>query len=751
MFCLNVNSYLINNLWLYHLILTILVILIVYFIILIRKTKSRKEFLARLSMEEGPLAPRNLLPTLIDSLPDFIYIKDKKGRFIVANKKLAETVGELKGEMLVGHSDFDYYPKKLAEKFRLDELEIMNSGKPLISSKERGLDKNGNDLWVATTKIPIKNSRGEVVGIAGIGIDITESIELNEKLVEQKKSLEETNTLLEERQEEILQQQEEMKVQAEMLAREKNLLLTLINSMPDMIYIKDRQSRFIMGNKHVAGIMGAKNPDELQGKTDYDFYPEDMAEAFYNDEQELMKKDKRIINKEERGLNEEGKEVIVSTTKIPFKDGNGQVIGVVGIGRDITYQKLTEKELKEQSEVLSELNVLLEERQEEIQQQAEELKAQAESLMMANEELEKLSMVASRTGNVIVIMDSEGNFEWVNEGFRQRYGMDLESYIKKNGKNLKDTSGNKEIIGIFEKVQNSKKPGLYESSMVDQAGNELWSQTTISPILNEKGDIISLIAIDTDITQIKEAELQIQTQRDELKKVNATKDKLFSIIAHDLKNPFHSIMGFSDLLNRSFESVEDERKKEFIKHIYESSTSAYSLLENLLNWARTQTNKIKYEPSAIDLKIIIEEIFIMVRGSAENKNIKLIPPDQNNNLKAFADFNMVNTIIRNLVSNAIKFTEEGGNISIETNDRNNRIYITIRDTGTGMSKETLKNLFNLEKFESTQGTSGESGTGLGLIVCKEFVNLHGGDIEVESKIGEGSAFTFSLPTDEVPE
>ena len=551
--------------------------------------------------------------------------------------------------------------------------------------------------------------------------------------------------MLEERQEEILQQQEEIRVQSERADEEKKQLLTLINSMPDRIYIKDRKSRFIIGNIHVANIMGAKSPEDLIGKTDFEFYNKDIASNYYQDEQEIMANDIHLINKEEIGLNEEGEEIVVSTTKVPVKDEKGNVIGLVGIGRDITSQKEVETALKKKSEDLQEANVLLEERQEEIQQQSEELIAQSENLMKTNEELEKLSLVASRTDNVIVIMDDQGNFEWVNEGFVKRYGQSLEEFVDKKGRNLLENSFYSDIEKIFNEIKENKKASSYTAQTKIKNGEVIWSRTTISPVINEKGNIVRLIAIDSDITEIKEAEEQIEKQRDELRKLNATKDKFFSIIAHDLKNPFHSIMGFSDLLTRSYDNIEEEKKKEFIKLINESSSSAYGLLENLLNWARAQTNRIKFNPSKIDLAAIAREVFQMMSVNAENKNIKLKYPENFKDQYAFADYNMVYTVIRNLMSNALKFTREGDEVSISTKKKGDRIEVSISDTGVGMTKEEQEKLFRLDEFHTTTGTSGEAGTGLGLIVCREFILKHGGDITVESKKDKGSTFKFTLP------
>jgi PAS domain S-box-containing protein len=678
-------------------------------------------------------------------LPDFIYIKDRESRFLLASQKLARTVGKKNPEDLHGKTDHDFYPRKLADSFRKNEIEVIASGSPIFNMEEEGLEEDGSTIWVSTSKIPIRDSNGNIVGLVGIGRDITE-LKTKEIQVEQKtKDLTEANTLLQERQEEILQQQEEIRVQSELVNEERNHLLSLINSMPDRIYIKDRKSRFIIGNIHVANIMGAKNPEELVGKTDFEFYSKEIATGYYKDEQEIMVRDISLINKEEIGLDANGEEIIVSTTKVPIKDDTGQIIGIVGIGRDITAQKEVEKNLKLKSNDLQEANVLLEERQEEIQQQSEELISQAENLMKVNEELEKLSIVASKTDNVIIIMDQDGNFEWVNEGFRKRYSMTLDDFIQSKGKNITENSYQPKIKELLEQLREKKKSVSYTTEVDLGNGEVIWSRTTLSPVHDDEGNMVRIVAIDSDITEIKEAEEQIEKQRDELRTLNATKDKFFSIIAHDLKNPFHSIMGFSDLLTRSYDNIEEDKKKEFIKLINESSSSAYGLLENLLNWARTQTNKIKFNPTKIDVATITREVFQMMSVNAENKNVSLELPDDFKDLLVYADYNMIYTVIRNLVSNALKFTESGDIVSVSKGQKNGRMEISISDTGVGMSEEEKNKLFRLDEFHTTTGTSGEAGTGLGLIVCREFIIKHGGDIEIESEKGKGSTFRFTLP------
>ncbi len=490
-----------------------------------------------------------------------------------------------------------------------------------------------------------------------------------------------------------------------------DLLHTLIDSMPDWIYIKDNESKFILANKHKAKFHGFEDPEAMNGKSDFDYFPEEMARSFYDDEMLIMKSGVPAVNKEEKILDSSDNEVILSTTKIPVRDKSGNVVGIVGIGRDITRQKETENRL------------------------------------------EHLSMVASTTENVVVVMDREGNFEWVNKGFQVRYGGTMEEYIKQHGINLMENSSHENIAEIIEVVHTTKKPYTYSSRTRDVKGNDVWYQTNITPILDTHGEISSLCLIDSDITGIKKADLQIkqhkyklESQRDQLRKLNSRKDRLFSIIAHDLKNPFLSIIGFSDLLKEGYHDLKEQQVLEYLDCIHSSSSSAYDLLFNLLEWARVQIKTIEIVPVNIVTAQLIDEIMELLAVQAKDKHIQFkstVDPE----LQIRADRNMVHTILRNLTSNAVKFTDIGGVINFSAKEIDNHVSISVKDSGIGIPEEKLKSLFSIEVSKTTMGTSGESGTGLGLLVCKEFLQLNHGEIGVTSTPGSGSTFTITLPAD----
>ncbi|MCK5136302.1 MAG: hybrid sensor histidine kinase/response regulator [Bacteroidales bacterium] len=243
----------------------------------------------------------------------------------------------------------------------------------------------------------------------------------------------------------------------------------------------------------------------------------------------------------------------------------------------------------------------------------------------------------------------------------------------------------------------------------------------------------------------------ISTQNEQLKKLNfelreaiAAKDKFFSIIAHDLKDPFHTLIGFSNLLLSTFDDRKPEDIKRLLKYINQSSLHGFDLLNNLLEWSRTQTGSIKYNPVRVNLSFMVDELLLLLSPSAEKKEIHLtsgIPVD----CTAIADEKMIQTVIRNLVSNALKYTEPGGDVRIESRDMGDEIEISVSDTGLGIPKENLGKLFSISKNYSTPGTSNERGTGLGLLLCKEFVEKNRGRIRIKSEPGEGSTFSFTIP------
>jgi len=244
--------------------------------------------------------------------------------------------------------------------------------------------------------------------------------------------------------------------------------------------------------------------------------------------------------------------------------------------------------------------------------------------------------------------------------------------------------------------------------------------------------------------QISQANEALRKSEKNLMELNATKDKFFSIISHDLKNPFSSLLSISELMVESFDHTDREDHKAGFQKINQSVKHLLDLLENLLTWSRSQRGKIKYEPVRFNLSSLVQENINLHRLLAERKGIMLQSNDQGE-VYAYGDRDMINSVIRNLVTNAVKFTERDRKVEIQLKPGDKEVEVSIMDEGIGISSDQLEKLFRIdEKFKST-GTAGEKGTGLGLIICREFVEKNGGEIHVSSSPGKGSVFSFTIP------
>jgi signal transduction histidine kinase len=247
----------------------------------------------------------------------------------------------------------------------------------------------------------------------------------------------------------------------------------------------------------------------------------------------------------------------------------------------------------------------------------------------------------------------------------------------------------------------------------------------------------------------KDLELRVKERTKELEEANATKDRFFSIIAHDLRSPFNGLIGFIDLLSDSYDELSEDEKKEFISLLKASTKDVFRLLENLLKWSSTQTGKLQLNKSLLQVGDLVREV-VAANYSAINQKLLTVEIHSNTHLPAYFDQDTIKTVVRNLFSNAVKFTPKRGKIDIYIDERqddhdNIELLITIGDNGVGITPENLNNLFDLNKKVKTLGTENETGTGLGLILCKEFIEKNGGQLFVESKMNVGTKFSFTLP------
>jgi len=284
-----------------------------------------------------------------------------------------------------------------------------------------------------------------------------------------------------------------------------------------------------------------------------------------------------------------------------------------------------------------------------------------------------------------------------------------------------------------------------EYRIIGKNGNVIWLKNKITIMRNNSGEVEKIVGICSDISYEKKAEEEIQRSAEKFKKLNDTKDRFISIISHDLRTPFSSILGFTDLL-LSDPDMPQTKQFEYIQFIQESSQSMMSLVNSLLDWTRLQTGRIEFEPGKINSKSTAGKAIKMVKGAAIQKDID-IKLDFDSDIFIHADENLLLQVFNNLLSNAVKFSSIGGLISVGAVPQMEKRYVEffVKDSGKGIRKEDIDKLFNIDSKYTTPGTSGERGSGLGLSLCKEIVKKHGGEIWVESVEGEGSTFKFFIP------
>jgi len=664
--------------------------------------EANRRLLAERSILENE---RNMLRALIDNMPDFIFVKDVEGRFVVANSHLARVVGAKAPDALLGKTDFDFFPQDVAEVFREGDGEVLLTEQPLYNREEKGLvDEAGNETRLLTTRVPIRDYQGQVIGIAGIGRDISARKKLDD---------------------------------------ERILLRALIDNIPDFIYVKDAKCRFVLANLHVARLMGAETPEELLGKTDFDFYPREMAQAFFDDEQHMMRTAQPFYNREETNVDKAGNEFHVLSTKVPARDSKGQIIGIAGIGRDITARKKIENELRE-----AERNY------------------------------------RGIFDNAIVgIYQSTPEGAWisVNQAMAVIFGYDSPEEMVSSASVISkqvyvDPGRRAEFERLMEEfgaVQN------FEFEAYRKDGSKIWLDTVASAI-REDGAAVRYEGMCDDITESKRLQEQL-LQAQKLESVG----QLAAGIAHEINTPTQYIGDNVRFLKDAFQSL-NGLLTDYDRLLLEAKGNALSpgTIQGVEAAAeRADVGYLMEEiPKAIDQSLEgITRVATLVSAMKEFSHPgtkEKVPVDLNhaidstitvsrNEWKYVADLDTdfdptlppipchpgeFNQVILNLIVNAAhaiagaaqKGGPEKGKIKVQTRNCPQWAEIQIQDTGTGIPEKVRARIF--DPFFTTKEIG--KGTGQGLAIARSVVvDKHGGSIHFETEEGKGTTFIIRLPHD----
>jgi len=656
---------------------------------------------------------QNLLRALIDNIPSFIYAKDTESRFLIANRHLASVVGVQSPDELLGKTDFDFFPGELAAGYFADEQDIIRTEKPLRGREEKVVDSQGNETIIQTTKVPLRDSLGQVIGIVGMGDDITERVQMMNALREAHLARE----------------------------NERNMLRALIDNIPSFIYAKDTQSRYVIANQHLARAVGAQSPDELLGKTDFDFYPEDLARGFYEREQEIFRSGAGFYRLDEKAIDSEGKERVLLTTKVPLSDSSGQLTTLACIGHDVTETRQIQN-------------------------------AQREAELKYRGIFDK-AIVGMFQSN------PDGRFINVNPSLAFALGYHspeemIADHAELGRRFFVDPKRGAQFLLIMDRVGGVKD---FECEVFQKDGNKIWLAMNIRAI-RENGAVVRYEGMCEDVTERKHLRTQL-LQAQKLESVG----QLAAGIAHEINTPAQYVGDNVRFLKDLFPSLLEVLgvQERLLAEAKAGAVSPHTLEETEAAMERADVHYLMEEiPKAIDQTLEgIGRVTGLVSAMKEfshpgtkekvltdlNHAIESTITVSRNEWKYAAEMETefdrtlppvlcnpgeFNQVILNLIVNAAhaiaeangKRGVERGNITVQTRNDGEYAEIRIRDTGTGIPEEVRNRIF--DPFFTTKEIG--KGTGQGLAIARSVVvDKHGGTLDFETQEGVGTTFIVRLP------
>ena len=510
------------------------------------------------------------------------------------------------------------------------------------------------------------------------------------------------------------------------LKEKEHWLSATLKSIGDALIATDSNGVIKLINPVAEKMTGWKYEEAIGLNIKDVFVVKDEDETILENPVSISLRDNSIVGKSDKILiSQNGSETPIDFSSAPIKDENAsqlRIIGVVLVFRDIT-ERMEAKDLIEKQRIF-------------------------------------LREIIDIDPNYITVKDAKGKFELANKAMAEALGTTTDELVGRNDNEYSSFNEFNYQRKLDEDVIHTQEEiFMPEEKLIDSKGKVHLLQTFRRAINSQHNNEKLVLAVASDITALKLVEKALEKKAAELAEINfmlnesekdliilnASKDKFFSIIAHDLRNPFMSLLGLTEYLFEESETIDKAELKTVSESLFKSANNTFDLLEGLLQWARVKTGRIKYEPVELNLNRVLAKTKMLYNSIGTKKGISLTI-DVDDRISVFADLNMLETILRNLISNAIKFSSSEDKIHISAKEENNFVKISVADTGIGMSKEITDKLFQVGFNVTTAGTENETGSGLGLILCKEFIDLNKGEISVESEPGKGSTFSFTLPT-----
>jgi len=612
--------------------------------------------------------------TLVETLPQNILRKDAEGRFTFANQKFCQSINRRLDEV-VGRTDFDLFPRDLAAKYHRDDLRVMATQQHL-DTVEAHHTAQGEKKFVHVIKTPLYDLAGKVIGVQGIFWDVTTRKRIEEEL-----------------------------------AYERDLLRALLDNIPDRIYFKDIHSRFLRCSKSMAKRLGVAQADAVIGKTDFDFHPREQAQEYFNDEQRILLTGEPLINKLERQIATDGSEIWASVTKVPIVSQSGAVTGVVGLSRDITQLKQTEKALRQAEE---KYRTIYENSVEGIFQTTRD-----GHFISANPALSRLYGYASQEELVQALTDIEHQL-YVDPKRREEFAAQMREHGSVTG---------------------------FESEILRKNKTHIWISESARTVTDADGNFRYYEGIVEDVTARKQAEQEREKAREAALETARTKAQFLANMSHEIRTPMNAITGMTGLL---MDTRLSQEQREYVDTIRNSTESLLDIINDILDFSKMEAGKLALEVIDFNLRDTVEGAVDLLAERAHTKGIELacrIDPEIPPGLRG--DSFRLRQILVNLTANAVKFTERGEVLVRASKLGETAEHVTVlfevKDTGIGIAPEALSRIF--QEFTQADGSTTRKygGTGLGLTISKQLVELMNGKIGVLSKKGDGSIFSFAVP------
>ena len=656
-------------------------------------------------IEESLRYERYLLQILMDNIPDGIFFKDKESKYIRAGKGLG--LKDPDQSSVSGKTDFAFFAREYAQNSLREEQDIIASGIPVINKIEKQVFLSGTQKWVSTTKVPVYDAENKISGIVGISRDISELKKAEDKIKEN-----------------------------------EHRWRYLLENSPICIAIISKGT-ILYANSEAMNIVGAESPEQVLGKRIYDFIPAEFLHNFFLLNKALRNQEDFKIPHTEGRLYKLNREIVeVEGAAIPVNHMGKDAVQV--IFKDISERKNQEKLRQIIYEILQTANSEVN-----IEHLYKFIHNSVKSLMKA--ENFYIALYDHET-DLISLPYHTDKFDSPPLPFKP--GKSLTAKVLTDGKPLlitRDAFQKLEVSGEMESMGTACKIWLgVPLKIQDKSIGVMVVQDYENEFTYGLKELLILETIAFPVSRAIERKM-VETEREtlinQLREINLSKDRLFSVISHDLRSPFNALLGLSGILANDYDSLSDKDRSSYLNYINQTSRNLYALVNNLLEFSRFQTGKVQFNPKNIKYSDIVRKSISLLEGNAVSKKIAII--DNLEEAEIFADEAMLNSIIQNLLSNAIKFTEPGGKVEISgqvfADNKRKEIELRIKDQGVGMNKELSQNLLTTDKIFSTIGTSKEPGSGLGLLITRDYVEKNKGTISVTSEPGVGTEFVVTLP------